>query len=206
MGVWLERLPTTQPDGDGRRRVVFLGHLVERQGVATLLDALGLLEERGEEVSADVVGTGPLEAPLHERSRRLGLAKVRFHGFVPDHRDVERLLAESSLAVAPYRASGDTFTRYADPGKLKAYLAAGLPVVLTDVPPNARELEREAGAEVVADDAVALADAISRGLASPERWQARRAAALAYARRFSWETLLGDALPKLGVTTATVAR
>ena len=196
MGAWTARVPTAAPEGFSQRRVVFLGHLVERQGVDTLLDALALLDD----VSADIVGTGPLEAQLRARARDLGLASVRFHGFVPDHGDVERILAESSIAVAPYRTRGDTFTRYADPGKLKAYLAAGLPVVLTDVPPNAHELEREAGAELVRDDAAALAQAISSGLASSERWQERRAAALAYAKRFDWETLLGDVLAKLGLS------
>jgi glycosyltransferase involved in cell wall biosynthesis len=196
MGAWLARVATTPADGFRRRRVVFLGHLVERQGVDILLDALALLDD----VSADVVGTGPLEPRLRARAGELGLANVRFHGFVPDHRDVERILAAASIAVAPYRAHDDTFTHYADPGKLKAYLAAGLPVVLTDVPPNARELEREAGAEVVRDDAAALAQAISAGLAAPERWQGRRAAALDYARRFDWETLLADALARLGLS------
>ena len=120
-----------------------------------------------------------------------------FHGYVADHREVEQLLSRSSVAVAPYAQTVETFTRYADPGKLKAYLAAGLPVVLTDVPPNARELESEAGAEVVADDPAAFAAAIARALAAPAAWQARRESALAYARRFDWNALLGNLLAEL---------
>jgi glycosyltransferase involved in cell wall biosynthesis len=191
MGAWTERVPTAPTDGFARRRVVFLGHLVERQGVALLLDALA---ECG--IAADVVGTGPLEADLRERAARLGI-DVTFHGYVADHRDVERLLSGASVAVAPYRRSDDTFTRYADPGKLKAYLAAGLPIVMTDVPPNAGELAAEAGAEIVEDDAGALAAALERALASPEQWVERRVAALAYARRFDWNVLLGNLLEKL---------
>ena len=110
---------------------------------------------------------------------------------------MEELLSRSSVAVAPYAETDETFTRYADPGKLKAYLAAGLPIVLTEVPPNARELASEAGADVVADDPAAVAAAISRALASPERWRVRRESALAYARRFDWNVLLGDVLAKL---------
>jgi len=193
MGAWVERVPTTPPDGFSRRRVVFLGHLVARQGVAKLLDALALL---GEGIAADVTRTGPLEGELRGPAN----STVTFHGYVEDHREVERLLSESSVAVAPYQQSDDTFTRYADPGKLKAYLAAGLPLVLTDVPPNARELERDAGAKVVADDPVALAEAISAALASPEQWRARRESALAYARRFDWNVLLEDLLGKLDLS------
>ena len=192
MGAWIDRVPTTPPNGFLQRRVVFLGHLVARQGVRTLLEALSTLRD----VAADVIGTGPLEAELREHARRDGL-DVTFHGYVVDHRQVEQLLSRSSVAVAPYAQTDETFTRYADPGKLKAYLAAGLPIVLTDVPPNARELEAQAGADVVADDPAGLADAISRALGSPEEWQLRREAALAYARRFDWDVLLGDLLSGL---------
>jgi glycosyltransferase involved in cell wall biosynthesis len=198
MGAWLERVPRTSPDGFVGRRVVFLGHLVPRQGVDVLLDALAIVQNRGGDVSADVIGTGPLEQRLRQRSAELGLAEtVRFHGFVTDHRDGERLLAESAIAIAPYRPGEGTFTAYADPGKLKAYLAAGLPVLLTDVPPNAQALARDAGAELVDYDAKAIATAIANGLSSPERWRERRGAALTYVTQFDWEVLLADLLGKL---------
>jgi glycosyltransferase involved in cell wall biosynthesis len=196
MGAWLDRVPTTSPDAYERRRVVFLGHLVARQGVDLLLDALSLLKD----VGADVIGSGPMDQALRCRAVELGLADaVRFRGFVPDHRDVESMLAQASIAVAPYRPGAATFTSYADPGKLKAYLAAGLPIVMTDVPPNAQTLGEKAGAELVAYDARALADAIEAGLANTERWRERRAAALSYVSRFDWEVLLRDLLRKLRV-------
>ncbi len=195
MGAWLDRVPTVAEDGHARRRVVFLGHLVERQGVATLVDAVAQLDD----VALDIVGTGPEENALRTRAAPLG-DRVRFHGFVPDHRDVERLLADASLAAAPYLPDPASFTRHADPGKLKAYLAAGLPIVLTDVPPNARELAAEAGAELVPSEPDALAAAIARAHDDPAAWRARRDAALAYVRRFDWDVLFADALPQLGLT------
>jgi glycosyltransferase involved in cell wall biosynthesis len=203
MGAWLDRVPTTTPNGWERKRVVFLGHLVERQGVDLLLAAVALLVQQGEDVHADIIGTGPLEETLRERAQTLGIERfVHFHGFVAEHADVERLLAEASVAVAPYAPTAESFTRYADPGKLKAYVAAGLPTLLTDVPPNARELAAEAGAEIVPHDAHALAEAISRAVADAQRWQRRRDLALAYAKRFDWNLLFGDLLAKLGLTPA----
>ena len=135
-----------------------------------------------------MIGTGPEEDALRTRASALG-DRVRFHGFVPDHRDVERLLADTSLAAAPYLPDPASFTRHADPGKLKAYLAAGLPIVLTDVSPNARELAAEAGAELVPSEPDALAAAIARAHDDPAAWRARRDAALAYVRRFDWDVL-----------------
>jgi glycosyltransferase involved in cell wall biosynthesis len=194
MGAWIDRVPTTDPNGFRSRRVAFLGHLVERQGVKTFLDAL-------QGLPADVIGTGPLEKQLRAHARRIR-ADVAFHGYIEDHREVERILARAAVAVAPYRSGGESFTRYADPGKLKAYLAAGLPIVLTDVPPNAAELAAGAGAEVVAADATAIAHGIGNALASPEQWRTRRQAALSYARRFDWNVLLADLLEKLELSPA----
>jgi glycosyltransferase involved in cell wall biosynthesis len=200
MGAWLERVPRVPEDGFARRRVVYLGHLVRRQGVETLLEALALVHAQGGDVFADIIGSGPEESRLRDSAHSLGVSDVvRFHGYVPDHRDVERLLASSSIAVAPYEPSASTFTRYADPGKLKAYLAAGLPIIVTDVPPSARELASDAGATLVPYDAAAVADAIVGGLASPEQWRERRSQALRYVRRFDWSILLPDALARLGL-------
>jgi glycosyltransferase involved in cell wall biosynthesis len=196
MGAWLDRVPQAAADAYATRRVVFLGHLVRRQGVDLLLDALAVVDD----VTADVIGSGPLEHDLRRRAAELGLTEsVRFHGFVEDHREVERLLAEAAVGIAPYREEADSFTRYADPGKLKAYLAAGLPTVLTPVPPNADELAREAGAELVDATPEALAEGIQNGLADAERWRERRSAAVAYVRRFDWEVLLSHLLGELGV-------
>jgi glycosyltransferase involved in cell wall biosynthesis len=197
MGSWLDRVPQAPVDGYLARRVVFLGHLVPEKGVELMLEAVALAGD----VQADIVGGGSQEAAVRERVRNLGLEdRVNVHGFVPDHRDVENILAAASLAAAPYSPEEATYTPFADPGKLKAYVAAGLPVVLTDVPPNAGELVREAGAEIVPYDAAALAAAIRRGLNSAEEWQRRHEAALAYAKRFDWNVLLPDALARLGVS------
>jgi len=198
MGAWLARVPTAPEDGAAARRVVYLGHLVPRQGVDLLLEAIARLHRRGSAVEADVIGGGPMAAELRALASGLGLdAIVRFHGFVEDHRRIEELLAGASIAVAPYRPAPDSFTAYADPGKLKAYLAAGLPIVLTAVPPLASELAASAGAELISFDPEALADAVQRGL-DPVSWRRRRAAALEYAKRFDWDVLLCDALAPLG--------
>jgi glycosyltransferase involved in cell wall biosynthesis len=203
MGAWLDRVPTTAADSCRRRRVVFLGHLVAGKGVEKVVEALALLAAQGEDVTADLIGGGPEEPATRKKVGELGLTdRIRVRGFVPDHREVEGILAESSLALAPYAPEAETHTRWADPGKLKAYLAAGLPIVVTDVPPNAQELARDAGAELARYDAAAFADAISRGLGDEEEWRRRRSAALAYARRFDWNLLLSRALADLGFTGA----
>jgi glycosyltransferase involved in cell wall biosynthesis len=201
IGIWLNRVPRAPEDGWSSRRLIFAGHLVERMGCDTVIETIGLLAERGVGVSADITGRGPLDQQLRAAVLSRGLSdRVRFHGYLPDHREVERLLSQASIALAPYNTRVESFTRYADPAKLKSYLAAGLPILLTDVPPNAEELVRQAGAEVVADDPAAFADAVERLLTNPDSWRDRRVAALDYARKFDWTAIFDGVLGALGFT------
>lgn len=199
IGTWLDRVPKISADAVQSRRVVFIGHLVERMGVTTMIEALRILAERGVRVEADIAGRGPLEDELREKARAYGLGEsVTFHGFISDHRQLERLLADACVALAPYSTRVESFTRFADPSKLKSYLGAGLPILLTDVPPNAAELEREAGARVVADEPAAFADAITQVLDAPSEWERRRLAAMEYARSFDWNIVLDAAFRNAG--------
>jgi glycosyltransferase involved in cell wall biosynthesis len=110
----LRRLP------DGVVRCLAVARLVERNGVDDLLDALALLE-RGR-YQLEIVGTGPHEAALRERVRRLGLeGAVRFTGWL-EQREVARRCREADLfTLAPWVESfGNAFVEA---------LASGLPVV-----------------------------------------------------------------------------
>lgn len=201
MGAWLRDLPVSGVGSLARPSAVYMGHLVPRQGVMTFLEALAELARRGVDVRGDVIGGGPEESDLTRRARELGLTNnVVFHGFVEDRREVEALLAKAAVGVAPYRADPSSFTRFADPGKLKAYVAAGLPIVVTAVPPNAEELARLAGAEVVEDDPTDVADGIARALGSEKEWLARHQAALSYAAQFEWPIIFGRVLSRLHIS------
>lgn len=202
VGAWLARLPVAPEDAWLRRRVIFLGHLVPRQGVDRLIEAFSILASRGVEFEAEIAGRGPSENDLRAAVVNAGLdGRVRFVGFLSDHRDVEAFVAGGSVAAAPYSTEVDSFTRFADPSKLRSYTAAGLPIVLTDVPPNAGELEREAGAEVVPFTAEGLAGGIERALASPDEWRRRHERALDYSKRFDWELIVPRALEKVGFSS-----
>lgn len=197
IGTWLARVPKAAPDAHAARTLVFIGHLVERMGAATAIEAVRIMRSRGVDVRLDIAGRGPLEDQLRASAADLGDA-VDFHGFISDHRVLEALLARGSVALAPYATTVESFTRFADPSKLKSYLGAALPILLTDVPPNASELERDAGAQVVADTPEAFADAATALLNDAAEWRRRHQLAQTYAERFDWNRLLDDAFAHIG--------
>lgn len=199
MGAWLDRTPKVSNTAWKKHKIVYLGHLIERQGVKTLVEAISILSKRGVKVSAEVVGSGPLENDLRQLAKELQVDKlVKFHGFVKDHKDVESILASGTIAAAPYMKDDTSFVQFTDAGKLKAYLGANLPIVLTDVPNNAQYL-RKAGAALIADDSSkTFADALEVWLTDEKLWKKAHQAAASVALDFDWNHLLKTALHNFG--------
>jgi glycosyltransferase involved in cell wall biosynthesis len=156
-------------------RLVHMGSLLEKQGVPVAIRALPVVQRAVPDASLLVVGGGPYRAALEALARELGLGEaVSFTGYVEDHSEVEALIGESAVGLATYDPALADFTHYADPGKIKTYLACGVPVVATAVPWSATWLA-SAGAGVVVDyrpDDVArgvlalLGDAVARNAAA----------------------------------------
>jgi len=181
-------------------RLIFVGHLLEKQGVQLVLRALPLVRERRPEAHLVVVGDGPHRSALESLAHELELDEaVEFTGYVENHADVEELIGRSAVGLAPYNPAIASFTAFADPGKIKNYLAAGVPVVTTSVVHNATELERVGAGVVVAYDHVALAAELESMLADPERQHRMRAAAAAYGADADWTTVFDQAFVGLAV-------
>ncbi len=101
-----------------------VGCLAPRKDYGTLLEALALLDGRGLNWRADLVGEGPELARLEADTQRLGLGRrVRFMG---ERDDVERLLPTFDVFVLSSREEGI-------PNALLEAMAAGRPAVATAV-------------------------------------------------------------------------
>ncbi len=193
-GVWLDRIPHRPYEECERGSVVFMGHLLEKQGVQLAIRALPLVREVVQGARLKIIGDGAYRGELERLAAELGVAEhCVFLGKIADIRELEQEVAASCVAIAPYIRALDTWTVYADPGKVKTYLACGVPVVLTDVPWNAREIERAECAIVVSEDVREIADAIVR-LTQPETNPSMRRKAREYAKGFAWPDIFGKAL------------
>ncbi|MFD0200649.1 MULTISPECIES: glycosyltransferase family 4 protein [Saccharothrix] len=110
-----------QPPTGPVRRLVFVGLLVERKGLATLLAALALPGVMPADATLTVVGDGPERARAEALARALG-GRVEFLGFRPD---VPDLLRHHDALVLPS-------TMEQQPLVVAEAMAAGKPVVATD--------------------------------------------------------------------------
>ena len=168
-------------------RLVFLGHLLEKQGLRHAIGALPLIARSAPDIHLDVIGTGPARGELQRQASLLGVHdRVTFTGFVADHETVELYLANGGIGIAPYENEPDSFTRFADPGKLKNYLACALPVLTTAVPPIAKELADSGCAMLVEPSSESVAAAAVELLSDDRLFVEYSRAALEFAQGFTW--------------------
>jgi glycosyltransferase involved in cell wall biosynthesis len=184
-GVALDEACTPAPRvSSGASTVVYAGHLYPWKGVGTLLDALPLLPG----VQATVVGGHPKEPDLErlqDRAAQLGVGdRVRFTGLV-EPPCVAALLGEADVLVLP-NVQTTISAAYTSPLKLFEYMAAGRPIVASDLPALREVVDEESAVLVEPGRPDALAAGIARLL--DDRGLGHRLAARArlLVEEYSW--------------------
>jgi glycosyltransferase involved in cell wall biosynthesis len=174
----LSLLPTTPV-------AAYAGHLYAWKGVDIFLRALALTTG----VRGLIVGGHEAEpdlARVQTLANELGISeRVAFTGLVEPPR-VARLLQQATILVLPNPASAIS-TNYTSPLKLFEYMAAGRPIVASDLP-SLREVlaDGESALLVTPGDSAAMARAVERLAA--DRGLSERLAKAAHerAREFTW--------------------
>jgi glycosyltransferase involved in cell wall biosynthesis len=195
-GVWLERIRHHDFEQCEQRTAVFMGHLLEKQGAQLVIRAIPRIVAAVPDFQFKIIGGGAYREALERLARELGVdSHCRFLGKIAQLEEVEQEIARSAVAVAPYIRALDTWTAYADPGKVKTYLACGVPVLLTDVPWNARQIEQEGCGKVITEDPADIAESIVRHL-DPDTNRRMRERARRYALQFDYRNIFNQALPE----------
>lgn len=179
--------------GIARPRLVYTGNLAAYRIDFGVLEALAAAFPDASIVHVGAVGLGDTRSPPPGLRRLQAAPNVVFAGPRP-HAELPAWLAHCDVALIPFL--DNAHTRGSLPLKLWEYLAAGLPVVATDLP-NFRELARQ-GTLRVARDGAGFVEAVRGALDEPG---AARAARTRLARDHDWReridqlaALLGEAL------------
>jgi glycosyltransferase involved in cell wall biosynthesis len=162
--------------------VVYTGGLLEGKGVDVLVAAAKVVPE------IYFVIAGGMEADVQRlRHTAGGLANVRIDGFQAPER-VALYLAAGDIGVVPNRARPEISARYTSPLKVFEAMAAGLPLVVSDVP-SLREIlaPDEEAVFVQPDDAGALAKGIGELVADVSRREAMSKRLRARAPLHTWD-------------------
>ena len=144
--------------------VVVVANLIGYKGHRFFLEAWARVCEKIPHATALLVGEGPVRGECEQQVRDLGLDdRVRFLG---RRRDIPAILSIADLAVQPSLEEGFC-------NAILEAMAAGLPVVATDVGGNREAVaDRETGVLVPPGDSKRLEAAMLDVLTSPDRGRA----------------------------------
>ena len=150
----------TVPD-DGRFRVLFVGNLLERKGVADLLRAFASPALQGRDMELTMAGGGPIDL-YRAMAAQLGIAdRVTFTGWVSQD-DARVLMVNADALILPAYDEGL-------PLVILEALASGTPVICTPVGSIPEVLDHGKTALFVAPgDEAGIAAAISTLCEEPE--------------------------------------
>jgi glycosyltransferase involved in cell wall biosynthesis len=136
--------PSPLPSREGRVPVLlYIGTLANWQGLEVVIKALPKLLEQ-QPVRLQIVGRGRSRQRklLSKQIRKLGLEDhVSIQPAVPHH-EIPALVAEADICLAPLGLNDRNVTQGACPIKVLEYMAAGRPLVASNMP-IVRELVRE---------------------------------------------------------------
>lgn len=144
--------PTTQKNVF-KTKLIYVGRMEKNMFVFETIAAYKRILSEKQQLTLTLIGGGNLSAEVTAHIKKNKLEKfVSYLGPLPN-KVVQKQLAQHGIGLALYGDSKN-WNRYGDSMKIREYQQFGLPVITTDVPSNAEEVERNTAGIVLPYTAV----------------------------------------------------
>jgi len=112
-------------------KIVFLGVVNKKNGAHLIPRIIQEVKKEIPNIQIDIIGSGDLSDWMKKEIRKLNLeSNIKMLGTL-EFNEFSPILTSYSLGIAPYEDVFDTLTATSDSMKMRIYLAAGLPVIIT---------------------------------------------------------------------------
>jgi len=178
--------------------IIYFGGIVKSKGAELFIPiAKKLLARQITNFKFECIGPGQIEDLKKEIIENNLTPYFKVYGPIEDMKTIEQKLLTYGVAIAPYYSQDkNNFSFYADPGKVKIYLGAGLPIVITDVPPIAKDIVKQQAGLIAEYSATDFADKIIQ-IWAPQNYSNFRKNAIIMGQRFAWSKIFNSALSHL---------
>lgn len=189
---------------------VFVGTLGLANGPDLAIEAFSIVTKKYPKAILHIIGgrgAGYEEKHLEKLIKKYKLEKnVVMHGFISDVKEISQLIKSFQVALAPYKMIEGSIRLYGDATKIRLYLAAGLPVITTKVPPLGQEAAKKGAAVIVGDNKEELAEAILKLFSNKELRNKITLQAIRFAKKNTWENTYGTALKKMNFILPSIQK
>lgn len=197
-GVHFNRIKRLPFEKIHKTEVLYMGTLFKRQGVQLVIESLPEVIKKIPGIKFVVIGKGPYELELKKLVKKLKVEKyVEFLGYIPSHAAMENRIAQAAVAVALYDKKYDNFSYYGTPGKIKNYLGAGVPIIMTDVPYGVKQVADARCGFIVKYSKDELANKLVDFLSNEDIMKNYRINALKFVKEYDWDSVFNKALMPL---------
>lgn len=194
IGVWLEdikKMKTNRKDFS----LVYAGGLSPHQGLDLIIKSLPELKKIYPQITLSIIGKGSQEGELKELAKELKVEEsIHWLGYFPSHKTVLTELQKYKIALALYNPHLSLWSQYADPSKIKSYLACGLPVITTSVTYMGLILKNNNCGKLVKYQKEDVIDNIGQLFKDQKMYKEYSKNALEFIKFYDWETIFDKAL------------
>lgn len=179
-----------------KNKIVYFGGIIRNKGCELFIPLIKSLLRKGlNDFKLEIIGSGDIDY-LEREIVINGLDNyINVRGRVDSQDEINSILLKCGVAIAPYYPEDkNNFSYYADPGKVKIYLSCGLPIVITDVPPIAKDIVANKAGLIAEYDADDFVDKILKILGNYEFY---RNNVIKFGKEFDWNNIFSKVLKEL---------
>jgi glycosyltransferase involved in cell wall biosynthesis len=175
--------------------IVYAGSMDEWAGLKLVIEAFPVLKTRVPWVKMKIIGDGKDRQALEKLVQDLSLGEsISFIGKLL-YDQMAAALCDCYIGVAMFKPCKAAV--FSSPLKLFDYMAAGLPIVATDIGDIGRIIKESKSGIAVNWDINEFAEAIEEIFTKPDKWLELHENSLNYVKDYDWERLFDDWLQKI---------
>ncbi|MEN9406984.1 MAG: hypothetical protein RLZZ455_200 [Candidatus Parcubacteria bacterium] len=197
--VWTKRFPFRPLNEIDDKKIVFSGLLSAHMGVDLLIRAMPLILKKIPDTKMIIIGGGEDQQILREMINEAQLqGKISMIPWMKERAEFLEYLSGCAVGLAPFNTRIlDDKVKNADPGKIKDYMLAGLPVIVTKALSYHSDVEAKRAGIIIEYDERSFADAVISLLSDKRRLQEYRKNARQFVEKYDCEKIYSQQFSRL---------
>ena len=185
------------PENDEPIKFIYLGSLRSERNLITVIKAAEVVLSRGHKITMDLIGSGDQMLELKNLVKKINLKTIRVEGPVP-FKMVPAILSERHIGILPF--PNNKSMNVSSAIKMFEYIAAGMPVMATDIEAQRRVFKNEKFVFWCKENMESMAKTMENVIENKNKLPQLSKLAKGYSLNWSWESSakkLNEALQKV---------